>query len=299
MLKEEIKNVIMSEMFENCMRSGIVEKNLEGNLKADRSNILVNENKYLTYVPEKVYINDEYIVIHGNTRNLIAKEFINKYSYKDIRKAFEKKLEEENKHLQLEEDNKNKLESLLQLEEIKYFSTLKDNELQVKFNHCINKYYIELKYYTNKHIYIIEIFNNNDYKNYIFKNGCDKKIVNKDGLIEILKDRINESKVYEEEKRIKEEKEKQKKHILINLMEILSDNKVLFKNKNSYFVVDKCSLRYAVGKGKSGKYYNTDFQKIYKMVLEKNIKEYYILKDNSINLRDNEVLKNLDYSIIY
>lgn len=272
-MKKELIESLLNDMFESALCTSTIMQIREGDLMCNSGTVyvktLANKLYFLCMSP---YEDKDRNDIHGNTRNLIAKEFINKYSYTDIKNAYLKKEEEQNKHIMLEENNKYKLEELLPImEKFKDLNMNKyDNNISIKFNGT-HKYHINI-------CDTIEIYNNNDYVNYILRYNYENTILSKEELLNTLDKVYNEYKekhdikMMEKKKKLEElNKQIKLEKLIYNLYEESKDKYIIIKtSKNSYTAFHN-NLKYAVGKNKMGKFYNTDSVKFEKFITSKNI----------------------------
>ena len=264
---------LLNDMFESALHTSTVMQIKEGDLIYNSGTVyvktLTNKLYFLCMSP---YENENKEELHGNTRNSIAKEFINKYTYSYIRNAYIKREEEKEKHLILEENNKYKLEELLPImEKFKDLDMNKyDNDISIKFN-STHKYHINI-------CDTIEIYNNNDYVNYILRYNYENNILSKDELLNKLNELYtmykekHDIKMMEKKKKLEElDKEIKLEKLIYNLYEESKDKYIIIKtSKNSYTAFHN-NLKYAVGKNKRGKFYNTDSVKFEKFITSKNI----------------------------
>lgn len=264
---------LLNDMFESALHTSTVMQIKEGNLIYNSGTVyvktLTNKLYFLCISP---YENENKEELHGNTRNSIAKEFINKYTYSYIRNAYIKKEEEKEKHLILEENNKYKLEELLPImEKFKDLDMNKyDNDISIKFNGT-HKYNINI-------CDTIEIYNNNDYVNYILRYNYENNILSKDELLNKLNELYtmykekHDIKMMEKKKKLEKlDKEIKLEKLIYNLYKESKDKYIIIKTSKSSYTAFNNGLKYAVGKGKRGKFYNTDSVKFEKFITSKNI----------------------------
>lgn len=288
-------NKILEQMKEDLIYSSNSLQHVNVNdtmtLGSDAS-ILVNRN-YLTYVP---YETEEREPIHGNTRNSIAKQFIEKYNLNELIKEYQehinKMILEEQEHVKSYEAMEvlaNELEPLfcgygtlearhnygIRIAELEY-------NCKIKTADQWNKYSERIKIVLKDNIYNIErvVFNrcqSGDKETYQFTLEELKSFIP-----ELLKQykRIEA----EEEPKIKAiEEERQRQSKIDDIAcKICTDKEhtYILKNKRS-FVGIRNNYKWAAGIGKEGKYIRTDYFKIAKLIKEKGITEVIVLDDDA------------------
>ncbi|AUN01412.1 TPA: hypothetical protein ACXDAY_002300 [Clostridium botulinum] len=305
MNKQKIFNTMIEDNLYNG-KSFLFDED-EGELISDKGSILLkdksNKLHYLLMIPYE----SEGEQIHGNNRNKLAKEFINKYTFNYLKDLHNKQIEIQKKHLQLEEENKTKLEDLYS--SISYMEKYNNNNRYsfdggVKFLYgSFKKYCIEFN--CSKDNYSsdnIRISNNESKDKFDFKFNetiielTEKEVIQKiKNLSEIYEKVFQEKKEIEECNKQKELRKIKLQNKLFKLYSLSSENEILFKNKKTFIGI-KNGMRYAVGEGKAGKYYRCDYYKLCELINKKNITEYIIV-DKNINTYtlSNKELKNLKY----
>lgn len=299
------KELIFNEMIENILEKVTLGKFENGILFIgnEKDTILIkNETNidYLTSVPHE--FNGE--KLHGNFRNSLAKEFIEIYSFDYLKNLYNKKVEAYYKNLELQEQNKYKLDDIYN--DIHFMAKYtRYNKIEpVRFFYGMEKYGIEFNCNVNSlHSDNIQIYNNSDFTKFIFRHNYKNEELTRTELIERLKElSVEYEKEYirrkEEEQKKKTEQEKQLK-LEKAIQDLYFLNKpILLKSKNSY-ICFRNGVRFAVGEGKSGKYMNCNYHQFYDLIIKKNINEYYILNDNEKVYRyTNKDLKELPYNKI-
>lgn len=286
-LKENIKNV---------RAIGIDEGKFMLSEDMTNINILdVNTNKlyWATYIPYD--FENEHIDLR--IRKKLAKEFINTYTFTQIKSEF---IEEQ---MQLENEIKFENENLPRLQNLK-----------IKIDELLKNYYSresEISYYQGYNKYILEFScKKNKYQSEGFRIALNKEkfqimhtekiSITESEILEILKKLEPEFKEYKNEvdqehlqRKIKAIKELTIGNFIYDL-NIPKGKIIIFKNKNSYIAFTG-NLRYALGTGKSGKYINCNKSKMEDIILNKNINEYVFAEDK---LYTTEELKGFNYNKI-
>ena len=179
MLNETIKEKILKEMLEETNHNVITYRIKEGELTTSKyfsGGIDLNGNYYLS-VPEEIEINGEKIKLHGNSRNALAKEFISRYTYKDIQDNFNKYIDLEQKKI----DYQNSIGKKLIEELNEELSSIIPSELvtskKIFVNHSINVFEIECELKGKKEgcyelLKVYKCYDNDLYSIYFF----DKRI---------------------------------------------------------------------------------------------------------------------------
>lgn len=301
------KQKIFNNMVEDILSMVTIEKLDSGELISDKDNILINSNgkiDYLVNVPYKIEDNK----IHGNTRNCLAKEFVKQYTFNDLKKLYNDKMATQKLHLQLEEKNKYKLDDLLPL--ISYINKYNNDRcnptIEVRFTYGgFQKYMIEID--CNKNNYSsdnIQISNSSNYDKFEFRFNCKSEMLTKDEVIK----RINKlsqiyEKVFQENKRAEElaqKKQDRKIDFEKKVIELYYSKKRILLHWNNSYMVYNHGCRYAVGRGKSGRYYNCNYNQFYKMMTSKNINKYCVIdqKLDYTELNDKITNKELQFKEI-
>ena len=197
------KEKIFNTMLESAINTSTVIKIKTGDLIYYNNSIYVKNDNTMTFICMIPYEDENRKEIHGNIRNSIGKQFVNNYNYEDILELFNLKEKKKKKHIEMEENNKYKLLDLApNLQKFKNIT----NNIEFRVNHATNKYYISID--TNNTN--IEIYNNNDYINYILVVNYKKTIVTEEELINKMNSIYTECKAEhdrkEEEKKRKLEK---------------------------------------------------------------------------------------------
>lgn len=284
---EQMKNELI---YSSCSLQ-YVNANDTMTLGGDAS-ILVNRN-FLTYVP---YENENREPIHGNTRNKIAKQFIEHYTLEELIKEYQehvnKMILEEQGHVKSHEAMEvlvNELEPLFcgygTLEaRHNYSSRIAELEYNCKIKTADqwSKYSERIKMVLKDNIYSVNrtIFNRCQSGNteiYQFTLEQLKSFISK--LIEQYKqvEAEEEPKI----KAIEEENSRQRK-IHDIACKICNDKQhtYILKNKRSFIGI-RNNYKWAAGIGKEGKYIRTDYFKIAKLIKEKGITEVFVLDDDT------------------
>ena len=255
------------------------------------ASILVNRN-YLISVPYETEYRDS---IHGNTRNKIAKQFIERYKLNELISEYQehvkKMILEEQEHVKSYEAMKvlaNELQPLFfdyGTIEARHNYTNRIAELEynckIKTADQWNKYSERIKIVLKDNIYNIErvIFNrcqSGNKENYQFT---------LEELKSFIPELVKQYKQIESEEKIKLDELAEEKNREIKIFNIASrvctdkEHIYILKNKRSFIAINN-NTRWATGINKAGKYYNTDYFKIAKMIEEKGINEVLILNKN-------------------
>lgn len=295
------KELLFDNIVEGIFSTITIKRVDQGKLINKKSEIWIESEDgkeiYLTYIPY-AFNNAE---IHGNTRITLAKEFIDNYTFNSLKTMYNAKLAKEIKHIESEENNKNKLENLiieLNLNKFKNYTRNKE-DIKIIYNYNTKKYYISLELNNNINI---EIYNNNNYKEFIFK--IDYKEIDpatfKTALEEIY---INvktstEEKEKAKEERLKEESRKQlEKDKIYFLYKNVSDYNIILKTGKKTFMTFNNGLRYSVGTGKSGKFYRCSWTNFEEIILKKGIEKvsYCLIDKETKTTNTDEYYLNLEY----
>lgn len=293
-------NNYFEKMIEDALHTRTITKVKEGQLiavtKPGYKCIEVidpeGKNHYLTNIKPLNYDDEE--EIHGNTKNKILKEFVNKYTYSDIQKEFDKMIEENTKKVELAEANKIKLENLMQeLKELENFE-----KVEILANNYLIEYYINLEYDYN---FKIEIYYMND-NEFRYRFNYSNETLNKMQVLEkvdlVIKD-IKEVEHKKELEKIEKRKEQDKKDKIYNFAEEVQGKKVLLKLKSSVVCIED-GFRFAVGKGKEGKFMRCrGIYELIKYINDKDIKEYVIINhEERYSNYTNKEFKALNWNTI-
>lgn len=290
------KQQIFDSMIENILNSVTLERQFKNTtLKADGECITV-DNEYLVSVPYEL----EGEKIHGNTRNALAREFVQKYTYEVLKRMYDENIEKINNHLKLEEENKYKLENL--------YSKINFMEKYQKYNRngvnyfCgMERYCIEFQCSKNDYnLDSIQIYNSSDYNNFEFRYNYQSVILTENEVMEKIKELSTEYENYYLQKQAEAETKRQEKEKQIQLQNKIFElarikySQVIFKNKKTY-ICYRNGLRFAAGSNKRGKYYNCNAYQLLDLITSKGITEYCIV-NNDCNVMDDTFLQGLQYS---
>ena len=175
MLNEIIKEKMFNEMLERAnhnintcrIKEGVIttSKNYTGGIDLN--------GKYYLSIPEEIEINEEKIKLHGNTRNCLAKEFISRYTYKDIQKNFENYIELENKKINYQNTVAKKLIEELNKELSNVIPSEIIKEKKIYINHSLNVFEIEYELKSKQKgfyelLKVYKCYNNDLYSTYFF-----------------------------------------------------------------------------------------------------------------------------------
>lgn len=300
------KELIFNEVVESILGTRTLAVIQRGELINKKGEIWIKTEKqeiYLNYIPYN-FKGDN---IHGNTRINLAKDFINTYTFDDLKSMYNAKIEAINKHRELEESNKYKLDNLIQelnLNKFKEFTNYND-DVEVRFyNIDGGKYGIE--FLINSGNYTdISIYNNDKY------NGFTSKIDYKEvefkefkSMLEILYLSCKEYKENKEaEARIKREEAKRELEIsnaIYKLYKKVNDNIIVLRTGNKNFIAFENGVRYSVGTGKSGKFYRCNWGKFEDIINKKGIEKvsYALLDKDTKTYQENDFYLSLDYENI-
>ena len=299
------KELIFNEVIESILSTRTLARVEKGELINKKAEIWINtiENKqvYLNYIPYSFKGEN----LHGNTRIKLAKEFINSYTFNDLKYMYNAKIDAIYKHRELEENNKYKLDNLIQELNLNKFKEFTSNDIEVKFYNIENgKYGIE--FLLNSENYIdIKIYNNNNYNGFTTK--IDYKEVEFDEFTNTLERLYLSCKEYKDNKeaeaRRKREEVMKKIEIneaIYNLYEKVNDKIIILKTGKKTFTAFESGIRYSVGSGKSGKFYRCNLSKFKDIINKKGIEKvsYTLLDKNIKTYQDDNFYLNLEYKQI-
>lgn len=299
------KEKLFNEIIEGILSCRGIQVVQNGTLEAVKDVIVVNDGSRLVtlyYIPSEF----ESFAIHGNTRKVLASEFIKTYDFEYLKALYDEQLQKEVNHKKNEDDNKHLLIDLMELINLKEFEKFSRNKIELKFVNFLSGKY-EIEFYCKKNNYTgdtIQIYLSENYNskfllrfNYQDFELTAQEIKNKlDEVYNIYNSYYLE---VEEIKRKKLEEENKKINIDTAIYSLYSKNInnsiiVLRTSKKSYtaFVV---GLRYAVGTGKSGKYIKSNSIKFDEFINKKGVEKVtYTLLDKDFNtcaLTDEELNK--------
>jgi len=256
---------------------------------------------YFSYVPYEY----EHEKIHGNTRNKIAKMFLEQVTLEQLYRLHAEYLQKQKEKALKGEAELPILETLLQ----EVYTIIPCNEVtkEIGTDHNIMKYYILIKYRYDE----IRVYLNGD--NFTFRKDYKNSTVNKAELIEQLEivniAFMTEKKRIEDEQKAKLKAAEQERQLLFFTWYAMDKNNItILKMPHGYMAIGY-ETRWAIGEGKEGKYMNTDSGKLCKMITDKHINEYCTMSNDEYdNMRKpffygekdnlNEVLKALPYKLI-
>ncbi len=277
------KEKIFNTMLESAINTSTVIKIKTGDLVYYDYSIYVKNDNTMTFLCMIPYEDEDKKEIHGNIRNSIGNQFVNNYKYEDILNLFNLKEKKKLNHIKLEENNKYKLLDLApNLQKFKNIT----NDIEFRVNHMTNKYYLSIDNIGMS----IEIYNDNDYINYILVVNYKKTIVTKEELI----DKMNS--IYDKCKSEYDKKEEEKKRKLEKLdkeiklenfiSKLYNEDKYIIIKYNSSYTCFYNGQKYSVGKGKRGKFYNTSYYQFEKFITSKKDinKVKYCVLDNFTNI---------------
>ena len=264
-------NEIMDKIFEKMVQGAIANINYKflnnGRLTIDKySNATINvingnNEVFITYVPYDITINDEVVKLNGNTRNSLAKKFIEKYSSQQlygIRVEKNKQAELRYRYQQKVAKDKmnilyNKLNKIIPNELIE--------EMKITFiSRNVYKMNVSVKYeeFRTETILIEKCYNNDLYS--IYYDDIREEITEEE-VLELFQEKTKEWKVKynkftkekeneEKQRQLKEETEDKIYNIYKN---IIDNNKILVVKKNSQYICFDKYYRYSISKGSTGR----------------------------------------------
>ena len=273
---------------------------------SDKSNIILisgTQRDYYTCVPYDIRIDGENKEIHGNMRNKIAKQFVEKFNIEHILQ-----LEKEYINMQIAKEEQAKVElsemqqlfdneisplfTIRFLQDIKKFSR-NFNELAVK--NYASGVQIEFKCafenpldkYKDGYFNSMEIFFDNHNLNQFSMLTNDKQGISEreNNLIleqvkseckRVIKE-IEDAIVNFKELQVQADAEAERKQKLRDFIwGMLTDDKVTtILRKKNIFIAIRNGMKFSVGDGKAGKYYCITYNKLLDMVINKGYAEYY------------------------
>ena len=191
MLNEKIKEKIFNEMLEAANHNINTYRIKEGELSSSEhfSGGIDLNGKYYLSIPEEIEFNGEKISLHGNTRNALGREFISRYTYKDIQDNFNKYIDLENKKINYQNEIGKKLIEELNEELNSIIPAELITRKKICANHSINVFEIECELKGKKEgcyelLKVYKCYDNDLYSIYFF----DKRIeLTKEELISELK----------------------------------------------------------------------------------------------------------------
>ena len=308
-------NEIMDKIFEKMVQGAIANINYKflnnGRLTIDKySNATINaingNNKvFITYVPYDITINDEVVKLNGNTRNSLAKKFIQEYSSQQL---YNMKLEQikqaELEYQYQQEVAKDKMNILYNK-----LNKIIPNELieEMKITFISRNVYemnvtVKCESYLTETILIEKCYNNDLYS--IYTDGTREEMT-EDKLLKLFQEKIEiwkvkynkftkEKEKEEKQRQLKEETEDKIYNIYKN---IIDNNKILVVKKNSQYICFNKYYRYSISKGSTGRYYNYDgYYTILKYMMDKKYNKYTVI-NNDYSLSREEI-RQLDYDIL-
>lgn len=175
MLNETIKEKIFKEMLEEANHNINTDRVKEGELTSSKyytGGIDLNGKYYLS-IPEEIEVNGEKISLHGNSRNALAKEFIKRYTYKDIQDNFNKYIDLEQKKIDYQNEVGKKLIEQLNKELDAVIPAELITSKKIYINHSINVFEIECelkgkKQGTYELLKVYKCYDNDLYSIYLF-----------------------------------------------------------------------------------------------------------------------------------
>jgi hypothetical protein len=270
-----------------------------------------NTKGYFSYVPYDF----EGENIHGNTRNKIAKMFLDQITLTELYKLHADFIQaQENKVIQAENELPI-LESLL-VEVNSIFANFSDKDFKIEIcaNHNRIKNFISIKYenhsingrcvFTDFEIYI-------DSNNFIFRKDYQDNFIDKAELINQLQ-LVKESFIVEQnrfmaEQKAKHEATEKKRQLLFFTWYVTDKSNITILKMPRSFIAIGYEMYWVIGEGKEGKFINTNSDKIKKLIVNKHVTEYctmsraeydFMFKSDSIILDLNKILKSLPYKLI-
>ena len=321
-------NEIMDKIFKEMVQGAIANINYKflnnGRLTIDKySNATINaingnNEVFITYVPYDITINDEVVKLNGNTRNSLAKKFIQEYSSQQL---YNMKLEQikqaELEYQYQQEVAKDKMNILYNK-----LNKIIPNELieEMKITFISRNIYeinvtIKCESYLTETILIEKCYKNDLYS--VYTDGTREEIT-EDKLLESFQEKIEiwkvkydkftkEKEKQEKQRKLKEEKEDKQRKLREEKQDKIYDiykelvgtsgNKLLILKKNNSYAVFTEHTRYSISKGSLGKiYYHEGYRNLLKYMIQKDYHEYTII-DNDYSLSREEI-RQLDYDIL-
>lgn len=300
------KELIFDKVIENILSNTMLARVEEGELINKKAEIWITTSEgqegYLNYIPYDFKGED----INGHVRNTLAKEFISIYSFSDLKRLYNNKIETENKQRASEEANKNKLENVIEELELNRFSDFTRDKIEVKFNYGIKKYYIEFSVKKDRNTgSTIQIFNTNDYNNLLYKVNYNEIALNDfktalNELYDISKAYYVEVEKEKQEALEKELKQEQIQKAIFNLYSNIANKIIILRTGKKNFIAFENGLRYSVGSGKSGKYYNCSYGQFADLINKKDINKlsYTLLDKDAKTYQQDEFYLSLEYKNI-
>lgn len=302
MTKDELYEIVLNTMLDSCKHNIVVSRIREGKLELGVSNSTVEvvdpsgKKHYLVHVKDVVYLkNGAKITLNGHMRNAIAKEFLSRYTYKDILSYYDSYIDS----IKSKIDKANKTKHLLNNLAIKLINISDVSvEPELLTDNIQYKYYIRYKLDI---VGYIDIYLGEEEGIYNCKHNCNWINLTESELISKIRGMVlkykKELKVQEEYK-VNQMREEDKERLIDNFIDSIwySNKRVIVKLKSGYQCISK-GTRYSVGTGKEGRFYNIHtWYKLKEYIEKKGINEYYILKegDSTSKLTD-DILKKLPY----
>ena len=175
MLNELIKEKIFNEMLKAANNNINIYRIKEGELSSSEhfSGGIDLNGKYYLSIPEEIEFNGEKISLHGNTRNALGREFISRYTYKDIQDNFNKYIDLEQKKIDYQNEVGKKLIEQLNKELDAVIPAELITSKKIFVNHSINVYEIECELKgkqkgTYELLKIYKCYDNDLYSIYLF-----------------------------------------------------------------------------------------------------------------------------------
>ena len=323
-MDNKIKKMIFKEMVQGAIANINYKFLNNGRLTIDKySNATINvingnNEVFITYVPYDITINDEVVKLNGNTRNSLAKKFIEKYSSQQLYEIrVEKNKQTELRYRYQQKVAKDKMNILYNK-----LNKIIPNELieEMKITFISRNVYemnviVKCESYLTETILIEKCYNNDLYS--IYTDGTREEMT-EGKVLELFQEKIEiwkvkydkftkEKEKQEKQRKLREKKEDKKRKLreekqdkIYNIYKKLIDtsgNKLLILKKNNSYVVFTEHTRYSISKNSMGKiYYHDGYRSLLKHMIQKDYHEYIII-DNDYSLSREEI-RQLDYNIL-
>ncbi|MEF9983738.1 MAG: hypothetical protein RR806_07865 [Oscillospiraceae bacterium] len=319
-LKQTIFDDIIESIVPRLTLTRCKNSNQKVFLVAKDDNIILTDgslNNYYASIPHEINYNNEMQKIHGNTRNSLAKEFINSYPIDyilQLESAFIVQKQAEEKQFKIEQKEMERIYNDEILPLFKDTRLNKQPEYNVWWGNCEPLIQFECKFenplsrwngeYTNK----IEVFFDNHSLNKFailtgIKSGRSDRVKGlsieevKAECYRIISECEDALQVYNN--RLKEANDKWEEEMRLShfASEIYYDKEkvTILRKKNNFTVVGN-RMKFSTGTGKCGKYYDTSVSQIMDMIKDKGYTEYYQEPREVFEMRNDEALCKLEWS---
>ena len=248
------------------------------------------------------------INIHGNRRNKLADEFCRLYKFSDIKNKYNERQNKIEKLEILQDKYGHNMEEILNKIQFldKYVTRRSNKESQIYSSihhgggyryHCIEVNLLKNEYSSHN---IQILLNTENYNTFILRFNYEDSVKTSNEIVEFLNELVKaecEPELQRRENiRLEKKREAERVYTLQKKLHELMQHNVIFKVKNSYICYEN-GTRYAMGNGKSGKYYRCDFSQLYKNIKKRNINDYHIVK-GEVGYWKDDYLQSLEYEKI-